>query len=280
MTRQRKLGAAGAVLILLFAGALAWLSTRPNTSDSGVVLVDKTTGRPVGKSAADHLIAGIPDGLLRGGATEKTTRSGWSAAPVDQQRAPSGNQVLVVVTHPVPGRWASWPPYAAAVAGLLAGLVGAAAWSVGSPTGPARQLPPAAEATSSPHPAPRPPASQPPPPGQPPPTTQPPPSQRPLGPPTESPEVEAMVRRVIEVRDLLSSQSLSDRLGAALAHVGIQTVDPTGQAFDPAAHHAVDVAPTTNPSAVGLVADTERVGYLRRGVVLRVPEVVVFKAEQ
>ena len=79
-----------------------------------------------------------------------------------------------------------------------------------------------------------------------------------------------MVRRVIEVRDLLSSQSLSDRLGAALAHVGIQTVDPTGQAFDPAAHHAVDVAPTTNPSAVGLVADTERVGYLRRGVVLRV----------
>jgi len=285
MTPRRRVGAAVAVLILLFAGALAWLATRPGTSDSGLVLVDKTTGRPVEDSTANSLIAGIPDGLLAGGATKRTTQSGWSAAPVGQQRVAGGNQVLVVVAHSVPGRLTLWLPYAAAVAGLLAGLVGAAAWSTGSPTGPVRRLPSAELPTYSPAPAAWAPAS-PPPPAAPPPfakppsAPQPPPNQRQLGPPAESPGVEAMVRRVIEVRDLVSSQSLSDRLGAALEDVGIQTVDPIGQAFDPAAQHAVDVAPTTDPSAVGRVAATERVGYLRQGVVLRVPEVVVYKAEQ
>jgi hypothetical protein len=88
-----------------------------------------------------------------------------------------------------------------------------------------------------------------------------------------------LVQNVIYVRDRVTSKALADRLGWALQEVGVTTVAPTGQKFDPAHHEAGGSATTNDPSKVGTIAAVEVPGYLDRGAVLRAPVVTVYRQD-
>jgi hypothetical protein len=85
-----------------------------------------------------------------------------------------------------------------------------------------------------------------------------------------------LISHVIEVRDVVPQRALAARLDAGLSTVGIEPFDPTGEPFDGRHHHVVDVRVTTDPTLVGTVAATERVGYYRGGVLYRAADVVVY----
>jgi hypothetical protein len=92
-------------------------------------------------------------------------------------------------------------------------------------------------------------------------------------------ERSTLVQNCIYVRDRVTSKALADRLGWALREVGVTTVAPTGQHFDPAHHEAGGSAATSDPSKVGTIAAVEVPGYLDRGVVLRAPVVTVYRQD-
>jgi hypothetical protein len=103
------------------------------------------------------------------------------------------------------------------------------------------------------------------------------PMAEPAGPaPIGDPGLERLVEQVIGVRDL-ANPALAERLGAGLAAVGWETVDPAGQPFDPSRHRAVDTAEVTDGAEAGTIAAVERVGYLRSGTIVRPAEVVFYK---
>lgn len=92
------------------------------------------------------------------------------------------------------------------------------------------------------------------------------------------------IRRLIDcliaVRDALPAEQLhAQRIGVALESVGVHTIDPTGEPFDPARHQQVDSAVTSDPGAAGSVAEVELVGYEEGGQLIRFPQVVVWRRE-
>lgn len=56
---------------------------------------------------------------------------------------------------------------------------------------------------------------------------------------------------------------------------GLEVVNPTGQAFDPALHEAISTAPAPSKEDDHLVAQTFQVGYVFNGLLLRPARVVV-----
>ncbi len=66
-------------------------------------------------------------------------------------------------------------------------------------------------------------------------------------------------------------KKLLKTLGAS----GLEIVDPTGAAFDPAQHEAVMTEPASSPDEDHLVARTFQAGYLFNGQLLRPARVVV-----
>lgn len=87
-----------------------------------------------------------------------------------------------------------------------------------------------------------------------------------------------LVEVAIDVRDRVGNPVLADRLGSALASVGVSTLDPTGELFDPRVHTAVDRTPTDDKSLHDHVASVERLGYHDpTGRFERLPEVVVYQ---
>jgi hypothetical protein len=90
----------------------------------------------------------------------------------------------------------------------------------------------------------------------------------------------ALVRAVIDLRDVVQSEAVREQLGEALERVGIAEVRVDGQPFDPHRHHAVDRTGTSDAFQHNVVAVTERPGYRDRGVELRAPEVVVYRFER
>ena len=85
-----------------------------------------------------------------------------------------------------------------------------------------------------------------------------------------------LVQELISVRDQVSSEALRGSIGAALAEVGVleQSV-PAGTLFDPQLHKGVDRVATDDPGLDRTVSETERPGYVDRGELVRLPEVVV-----
>ena len=96
--------------------------------------------------------------------------------------------------------------------------------------------------------------------------------------PAHAQDITPLVEAAAFVRDVVPNESLADRLGAGLAGVGIETIDPTGERFDPDQHHAIEATLPRTPADEGLVARTERVGYRRGTTVVRRPEVVVYRS--
>jgi GrpE protein len=87
----------------------------------------------------------------------------------------------------------------------------------------------------------------------------------------------ALVQACIYVRDRTTSAALADRLGAALQQAGVATVEPAGEAFDPARHEAGGTLPSRDPAQVGTIAAVEVPGYVDRGQPLRAPVVTVYQ---
>ncbi len=86
-----------------------------------------------------------------------------------------------------------------------------------------------------------------------------------------------LVQVLVEVGDQLDSQALAAWVGQALAEVGVTEVVVDGERFDPARHHALEHVVTENPAYDGLVARTARRGYVDRGRVIRLPQVLVYR---
>lgn len=79
--------------------------------------------------------------------------------------------------------------------------------------------------------------------------------------------------------DRARSPGVTQHLADGLARCGIEVIDPVGQAFDASEHHAVGVEITDDPTLVGMIAETEQVGFHDSdGTVLREPMVVVYRS--
>jgi GrpE len=91
------------------------------------------------------------------------------------------------------------------------------------------------------------------------------------------PERTSLVHTCIYLRDRVTSTALASRLDQALAEVGVATVDPTGERFDPSHHEAGGTVATTDDGLVGTIAAVEAPGYADRGVLLRAPIVTVYQ---
>jgi hypothetical protein len=88
-----------------------------------------------------------------------------------------------------------------------------------------------------------------------------------------------LVDLCIELDDMVTSAALREKLRRGLRRVGVETVQPEGERFDPEIHRAVgsDAAPDAEHELT--VARVERAGFRDGGVELRPPEVIVFSAE-
>ena len=89
-----------------------------------------------------------------------------------------------------------------------------------------------------------------------------------------------LVQACIYLRDRVTSTALASRLDQALRQVGVSTVEPTGERFDPSHHEAGGALPTTDDTLVGMIATVEAPGYADRGVLLRPPVVTVYQRRQ
>jgi hypothetical protein len=87
----------------------------------------------------------------------------------------------------------------------------------------------------------------------------------------------SLVQACIYLRDRVTSTALATRLDQALHQVGVSTVEPTGERFDPSHHEAGGALPTTDDALVGMIATVEAPGYADRGVLLRPPVVTVYQ---
>lgn len=91
---------------------------------------------------------------------------------------------------------------------------------------------------------------------------------------------QALVAACIEASDAVATKALRAQLLAALAAAGVTPVEvPANSPFDPTQHKAADTIPTDSENLAGLVAETERPGFIDRGERIRWPEVVVYRLE-
>ena len=97
-------------------------------------------------------------------------------------------------------------------------------------------------------------------------------------PATASQPDDGLVRRVLEVRDLLDNTALRARLDDGIRSAGFELVTPApGEPFDPAVHTAVDTEAATDGAAPGTIAAVEQVGLLQQGRLYRRAAVVVWE---
>ncbi len=93
-------------------------------------------------------------------------------------------------------------------------------------------------------------------------------------------ERRAAVLLCLYALDRARSTGVATQLERGLAEVGIVAVRPDGQRFDPAQHEAAGTVPTDDPELVGLIAETEAVGFVDHGRVLRAPVVLVYAGRE
>ncbi|SNS68938.1 GrpE protein [Geodermatophilus pulveris] len=89
---------------------------------------------------------------------------------------------------------------------------------------------------------------------------------------------DGLVRRVLEVRDLLDNTALRARLDDGIRSAGFELITPApGEPFDPGVHTAVDTEAATDGAAPGTIAAVEQVGLLQQGRLYRRAAVVVWE---
>lgn len=89
-----------------------------------------------------------------------------------------------------------------------------------------------------------------------------------------------LVSTCIAVGDQVGSEMLQDRIADALEEVGVRPFRPDGERFDPNHHRAAGKVPAESPDQDGLIAMTQRPGYVDGDEVIRLPEVLVWRAEK
>lgn len=90
---------------------------------------------------------------------------------------------------------------------------------------------------------------------------------------------DGLIASLIDLGDRVNSAALRAEITAALARAGVQALDPPpGTPFDAQRMRGVGSAPAPDPSAVGTVAATDRVGYASATALLRLPDVIVHVA--
>ncbi|MCB0980634.1 MAG: hypothetical protein H6513_10045 [Acidimicrobiaceae bacterium] len=90
---------------------------------------------------------------------------------------------------------------------------------------------------------------------------------------------DTLIAALIDLGDRVNSAALRAEISAALARAGVQVLDPPpGTPFDAQRMRGVGSTPATDPSTVGTVAATDRVGYASATALLRLPDVIVHVA--
>lgn len=106
-------------------------------------------------------------------------------------------------------------------------------------------------------------------------------ADRTTDPADEPVDVEAERRVLIDLLiyafDRARSPGVCERLTAGLAAIGVQLIRPDGALFDPGVHEAGGVAPTSDRLLHNKIAETESVGFVDRGRLIREPVVVVYQ---
>lgn len=90
----------------------------------------------------------------------------------------------------------------------------------------------------------------------------------------------ALIELCLYARDRVNSPAAAERIDSGLLDLGITTLRPDGQPFDPSQHEAAASVPTDDPALHGTVAETEVPGYADRGQVVRPPVVAVYRRDQ
>lgn len=85
-----------------------------------------------------------------------------------------------------------------------------------------------------------------------------------------------LIRLCLYALDRARSDGVVERLEQGLAGIGVHAVRPEGQRFDPAVHEAGGAVPTDDTALAGTVAETEVVGFVDHGRLLRAPVVTVY----
>ncbi|HEV3356455.1 MAG TPA: nucleotide exchange factor GrpE [Pseudonocardiaceae bacterium] len=93
-------------------------------------------------------------------------------------------------------------------------------------------------------------------------------------------ERRAVVMLCIYALDRARSTGVATQLERGLAEVGIVAVRPDGQRFDPSHHEAAGTVPTDDAELVGTIAETEAVGFVDHGRVVRAPVVLVYASNE
>jgi hypothetical protein len=90
-------------------------------------------------------------------------------------------------------------------------------------------------------------------------------------------ERDRLVEVCMTVADQTASGMLREQVEDALEEIGVTTFSADDERFDPSRHEASGVTPTDDPERDGLVAETERHGYLDGDEVIRPARVVVWR---
>lgn len=88
----------------------------------------------------------------------------------------------------------------------------------------------------------------------------------------------ALLQLCLYALDRARSDGVAERIEQGLAAIGVTAVRPDGQPFDPTRHEAAGTVPTDDATLVGLIAETEVVGFSDHGRLLRAPVVTVYQA--
>ncbi|QGK72496.1 nucleotide exchange factor GrpE [Allosaccharopolyspora coralli] len=88
-------------------------------------------------------------------------------------------------------------------------------------------------------------------------------------------ERSALIELCLYALDRAKSPGVVERLAEGFDHVGVVSLRPDGERFDPALHEAAGTVPTDDPELDGLIAATETLGFVDRDRLLRPPVVLV-----
>jgi molecular chaperone GrpE (heat shock protein) len=86
-----------------------------------------------------------------------------------------------------------------------------------------------------------------------------------------------LVQLCLYALDRARSDGVAERIERGLAGVGVASVRPDGQSFNPALHEASGTVPTDDPALDGVIAETEMTGFTDNGRLLRAPVVLVYQ---
>jgi molecular chaperone GrpE len=89
----------------------------------------------------------------------------------------------------------------------------------------------------------------------------------------------ALVDVCMVIVDQADSEMLREQVAEALAQAGVRPVRAEGEQFDQNRHRAAGRVPTEDASRHGIIAVTQREGYMDGDTLIRKPEVLVYRRQ-